>query len=128
MKSYFSALTLLFCLFALGYTVCQTEAPKICRPFLRSWQGQPEKPDRIDHKPASKGANLVCYQVESYPKQGDDGRACLLTFQDGSKSKLNFKESLRVAKDDEISLQCLGDKPTLCSVGIWFDPPTERSQ
>lgn len=129
MRNHRSGLLLFFCLSALHCVVCQTETRTMWRPFLHSRQGQPGEPDIVDHKQVSKGANLVCYQVESYPKQqGDDGRACLLRFKDGSKHILSFKQSMRMAKDDELFLACLGDKPTLCSVGVWYDSPATQPQ
>ena len=90
-------------------------------PFLRSVQGQHDKRDVVDHKRVSQGANLVCYSIESHPRQGDDGKACLLKFVDAGTHVLSFKDSIKVTKDDEVYLECLGDRPTTCQVGIWFD-------
>jgi len=92
------------------------------RPFLESrqggWEGQP---DVIDHKRATKGDTLVCYTTGSHPKNGDDGRACHLRFADGTEQKLKFKESIQISKDVDMSLDCLGDKPTHCAVGTLYE-------
>lgn len=129
MRNYFFALISLACLCTPLPLVCQTrlthDPPS---PFLESWQGEPDMPDFIDHKQVSKGAHLTCYSVRSYPKNGDDKHACLLILKDGTKHMLCLNESIQVSKDDEALLDCLGDKPTRCKVGIWFDRPTEQSQ
>jgi len=129
MKSYFLALTSIVLLYAPPSIICQTrlthDPPS---PFLESWQGEPDIPDVIDHKRVSKGAHLTCYSVRSYPKNGDDGHACSLTLKSGGKRTLYLDDSVQVSKDDEASLECLGDKPTRCKVGIWFDRPSKQSQ
>jgi hypothetical protein len=92
------------------------------RPFLESRQGGWEdKPDGIDHKLASKGTTLVCYAAGSHPKDGDDGCACHLRFADGTEQTLKFKESIQVSKDGDVSLDCVGDKPTRCAVGTLYE-------
>ncbi len=91
------------------------------RPFLESRQGGWEdKPDVIDHKVASKGSTLVCYATGSHPKNGEDGHACHIRFADGTEQTLRFKESIQVSKDVDVSLDCLGDKPTHCAVGTLY--------
>lgn len=129
MRSYVTALTSVALLYAPVSIVCQarlTHDPP--RPFLESWQGEPDIPDFTDHKQVSKGAHLTCYSVRSYPKNGDDGHACSLTLKDGVKHTLNLDDSIEVSKDDEASLECLGDKPTRCKVGIWFSRPSDHPQ
>lgn len=92
------------------------------RPFLESRQGGWEdKPDVIDHKRASKESTLVCYLAASHPKNGNDGRACHLRFADGTEQTLKFKECVQISKDVDVSLDCLGDRPTRCSVGTLYE-------
>jgi hypothetical protein len=129
MRNVFLALISLPCLCAPLPLVCQarlTHDPP--SPFLESWQGEPDTPDFIDHKRVAKGAHLTCYSIRSSPKNGDDKHACSLSLMDGTKHMLCLNESIQVLKDDEASLECLGDKPTRCKVGIWFDRPTEQPQ
>lgn len=129
MRSYLSALTSIALLYATISAVCQTRLThNPPSPFLESWQGESDMPDFIDHKQVSKGAHLTCYSVRSYPKNRDDGHACSLTLKERIKRTLNLDESIQVSKDDEVSLECLGDKPTRCKVGIWFDTPAKQSQ
>lgn len=127
MKTY--RLTLI-CVLALGgaQSVYGQDAPANdpFRPFLESKQGQPGKPDVIDHGRALKGVHLRCTQVESNPRQGNDSRACILRFEGTDAITLGFGRSLQVPKDGEGYLECLGDKPTRCTLGIWEDPQPRR--
>jgi hypothetical protein len=86
---------------------------------IESRQGYPAAADVISHKFVSKGTHMMCMHVQSHPKEGDDGAACLLKFQDGSKKTLNFHETMQAASDGEVYLECLGDKPTKCTVGLY---------
>jgi hypothetical protein len=121
---YAATLSSLVALAASGQ-VKVTEEPS--RPFLESHQGRWEgKADVIDHKRVWKGATLVCYAVESYPKNGDDGRACHLRFADHTEQTLRFKESIQVSSEQEVFLDCLGDKPTDCRVGTLYQKQAGR--
>jgi hypothetical protein len=65
--------------------------------------------------------HLIGYAIE--PQGNDDGKACVLNFTDGNKRTLAFGESMQVLTDGEVNLECLGEKPTRCSVSVWQDPP-----
>ena len=93
--------------------------PESC---LDSQQGQPGKSDVIAHRAISKGTGLECIQVESHPKHRDDGAACLLRFADGTKKILRIREQTTATNDGEVYLECPGDKPTRCSVGLYWTP------
>jgi len=95
-----------------------TRVPPIIS-VVESKQGLPGEPDVISHKHVSKGAHLKCIQLEHYPKRIDDGAACLLKFKPGNKYTLRQGESMEVPKDSDVYLECPGDKPTRCTVGIW---------
>jgi hypothetical protein len=86
---------------------------------LESHQGQPDEPDVIGHRHIAKDVHLKCIQVEHHPKQGDDGAACLLRFEGADKYTLKFGDSMRAPREGEMYLECLGDKPTRCTVGMW---------
>jgi hypothetical protein len=86
---------------------------------IESRQGHPGKPDVIAHKHVSKGVRVKCIQVEHYPKQVDDGAACVVKFEDGSKQALTFGQVTKAPSDGEMYLECLGDRPTRCTVGVW---------
>ena len=86
---------------------------------IESRQGYPAAADVISHKFVSKGTHMMCMHVQSHPKQGDDGAACLLKFQDGSKKTLDLHETMQAPSDGEVYLECLGDKPTKCAVGLY---------
>lgn len=89
---------------------------------VESQQGQPGEGDVIGHKRVEKGTHLDCIDVEHYPKHGrDDGAACLVKFEDGDQHTLPLGQSMVVPKDGEFRLECLGDKPTRCAVGVWQD-------
>lgn len=86
---------------------------------MESRQGQDGQPDVISHRHIPKYTQAKCIQVEHHPKQGDDGAACLLRLDSGEKYKLKYGESVRFSKDDDAFLECLGDKPTRCMIGLW---------
>jgi hypothetical protein len=86
---------------------------------IESRQGQPGRQDAIGHKRVSKGTSLKCIEVEHHLKQGEDGAACLVRFERGDKYTLKHGESMQAPKDSEVDLECLGDKPTRCIVGVW---------
>ncbi|HEV7217456.1 MAG TPA: hypothetical protein VGN39_01185 [Terriglobales bacterium] len=86
---------------------------------LTSRQGYSGQEDVIDHKSVSKGTHLLCLQVEHHPKQTDDGAACFLRFQNGDKHTLKFGETMQANSDGEVYLECLGDKPTKCTAGLY---------
>ena len=96
------------------------------RARIESRQGQPGQPDLISHKHVSKGAHLKCIQVEHNPKHADDGAACIVRFDGGDKKILTFGNTMRIPKDGEVYLECSGDRPTHCAVGIWLDTSVEQ--
>ena len=86
---------------------------------IESRQGRPGEPDVISHQHGSKGTRLECIQVEHHPKHVDDGAACILKFEGGDKYSLKHGESMQAPKESEVYLECAGDKPTRCTVGVW---------
>lgn len=86
---------------------------------MQSRQGYPGQADVVAHRLISKGTHLMCMQVESHPKQEDDGAACLVKFKDGSNRTLKFHDTIELKNSSEVSLECLGDKPTKCTVGLF---------
>jgi hypothetical protein len=86
---------------------------------VESWQGRSDQPDIIGHRHIAKETHLKCINAEHHPKHPDDGGACLARFEGGEKYTLNVGESMRAPKDGELFLECLGDKPTRCVVGVW---------
>ena len=86
---------------------------------IESQQGQDGEPGVIGHKRISKGTNLKCIQVQHHPKRTDDGAACLVRFENGDKQTLPAGQVTKAPEDGEVYLECLGDKPTRCAVGVW---------
>ena len=86
---------------------------------LESSEGQPNQPDVIAHKFASKGTNFKCTLIESHPKRPEDDAACVLRFENGKKEIVGHGKSTQAEKDGEVYLECSGDKPTRCVVGLW---------
>lgn len=86
---------------------------------IESRQGYSANTDVIAHRFVPKGTNLMCIQVEHHPKQDDDGAACLLRFQEGSKQTVGFHETTQAPISGEVYLECLGDKPTKCVIGLY---------
>ncbi len=85
---------------------------------IESSQGQPDTPDAISHKYVSKGTRMKCIQVEHRPKQEDDGAACVARFRGYANYTLKFGEVTRAPKDSELYVECAGDKPTRCTIGV----------
>jgi len=90
---------------------------------IESRQGFPGKADVISHKRLAKNTRAKCISVQYNPEQTQDGEtpACLLRFSDGKKHALRFNETLRLAKEQEVYLECLGGKPAACVVGVWLE-------
>jgi hypothetical protein len=86
---------------------------------IESRQGYPGATDVIAHKVVSKDTHARCTQVEHHPKSDDDGAACLLRLANGGKFVLKFGQTKEIPVDGEIFLECLGDKPTKCSLGLY---------
>jgi len=87
---------------------------------MESRQGYPGQADVVSHRRIVKDAHAKCIQVEYNPGDaGDESAACLLRYDTGEKYRLNFKKSIRFPKDGEVYLECLGNKPTRCVIGLW---------
>jgi len=43
----------------------------------------------------------------------------LLSISDGSGHTLQFRDELQATNDGEVSLECLGDRPSRCVVGLY---------
>ena len=86
---------------------------------METRQGYPGQADVVSHRHTLKGSHAKCILVEDHPGQADENAACLLRYDTGDKHRLNFNDSIRFAKDGEIYLECLGNKPTRCVVGLW---------
>jgi hypothetical protein len=90
-------------------------------PWMRmeSRQGYPEQADVISHRHMAKDTHAKCIQVRYRPKLGDNSAACLLRYDSGDKYELKFDETMRFPKEGEVYLECLGNKPTRCAIGLW---------
>ena len=84
---------------------------------MESRQGYPGHADVISHRHILKDSHAKCIQVEDRPGEGSS--ACLLRYDTGDKYRLNFAKSIRFPKDGEVYLECLGNKPTRCTIGLW---------
>jgi hypothetical protein len=88
---------------------------------MESRQGYPDHADVNSHRHMVKDAHAKCISVQDHPGQAGEGEnaACLLRYDTGEKYRLNFKKSIRFPKDGEVYLECLGNKPTRCVIGLW---------
>lgn len=86
---------------------------------MESRQGREGQPDVIAHRPVVKGTHFKCLQVESYPKSVEAVAACILRFESGLRTKLDFGQSTAAPEAGEVHLECSGDKPTRCTVGLY---------
>ena len=86
---------------------------------MESRQGFPGQSDVVSHRRVAKDGHAKCISVRYNPEQPGETAACLLRYDTGEKYRLDFKKSMRFAKDGEVYLECLGNKPTSCVVGLW---------
>ncbi|HEV2467809.1 MAG TPA: hypothetical protein VGS78_01340 [Candidatus Sulfotelmatobacter sp.] len=86
---------------------------------IESSQGQPNKSGIVSHKYVTKGTRMKCIQVEHNPKHADDSAACVAKFKGYASYTLKFGEVMRAPKDSEVYLECAGEKPTHCTIGVW---------
>ena len=86
---------------------------------IESSQGQASEADVIGNKYLSKGTRMKCIQVEHHPKQADDGTACVARFEGYARYTLKFGETMRAPRDSDVYVECAGDKPTRCTIGVW---------
>lgn len=84
--------------------MAQQHPPKPIGPssYLESWQGQPGKPDKIDHIPVGAGTIMACIDVQ--PRQA--GSECKLRYENGGEETLKFRDSITATKTDVIYLTC----------------------
>jgi hypothetical protein len=86
---------------------------------MESRQGYPGHADVISHRHIAKDTHAKCISVQYNPDQAGESAACLLRYDTGEKYRLNFKQSIQFVKDGEVYLECLGNKPTRCVIGLW---------
>jgi len=88
---------------------------------MQSRQGYPDQPDVISHRRVAKNTKVTCIRVQYNPVQGaDETAACLIRFE-GEKRRLKYNETIRLAKNADLYLECLGGRPTECDAGLWLD-------
>ena len=76
--------------------------PARARSHLESWQGQPDKPDKIDHASVSEGTVIACIDV--MPHQ--EGSTCNLKYKNGGEEILKLRQSTTAPKTDVVYLSC----------------------
>jgi len=86
---------------------------------MESRQGYPGHADVISHRRVAKDTHAKCIAVQYNPSQVGESAACLLRYDSGEKYQLGFKKSIQFPKDGEIYLECLGNQPTRCVIGLW---------
>ena len=86
---------------------------------MESRQGFTGQADVISHRHVVKDIHAKCISVQYNPDQASESAACLLRYDTGEKYRLNFKKSMRFPMDGEVYLECLGNKPTRCAIGLW---------
>jgi hypothetical protein len=101
----------------VAYAQAQTE----CRPsqepnFLVSWNNQPSMPDHSEIQSVGKGTRLVCIAVA-----GSGTPACNLKLQHDGAFSLPPSNTMRIPKDDLVSLTCGGSGMRCCKVQVTPD-------
>jgi len=89
--------------------ISSAQTPEVVSTYtLKSWQNQPDKADRTDHKPVRERSLMACTNVE--PKR--DGNECLLRFENDGKMYLQYDQTITATSTDEVSLSCVGKEPS----------------
>jgi hypothetical protein len=92
------------------------------RSYLESWQGQPDKPDKIDYASVSEGTVIACIDV--MPHQ--EGSTCNLKYKNGGEEILKLQQSTTAPKTDVVYLSCDATVPRrACKVQLTV--PKERT-
>ena len=96
-------------LMSLSPTSLAQYKPAPARPssYLESWQGQPDKADKIDHAPVKGGTVIACIDV--MPHQEDS--TCNLKYKNGGEEILKLQESTTAPKTDVVYLSCEATVP-----------------
>jgi len=96
-------------LMSLSPTSLAQYKPTPARPrsYLESWQGQPDKPDKIDHASVKEGTVIACIDV--MPHQ--EGSTCNLKYKNGGEEILKLQESTTAPKTDVVYLSCEATVP-----------------
>jgi predicted SAM-dependent methyltransferase len=88
--------------------ISTAQTPEVVSTYtLESWQNQPDKTDRTDHKPVRVRSLMACTNIE--PKR--DGNECLLRFENDGKMYLQYDQTITATSTDEVSLSCVGKEP-----------------
>lgn len=86
---------------------------------LTSTLGYSGQENVIAHRVVSKSTHAQCIQVEHHPKTENDGAACVLRLPGGERLVIKFNETAEIPTGGEIFLECQGDKPAKCTVGLY---------
>ena len=81
--------------------------PKRPRSYLESWQGQPDKADKIDHTSVKGGTVIACIDVMPHQK----GSTCNLHYKNGGEEILKLQQSTTAPKTDVVYLSCEATAP-----------------
>jgi hypothetical protein len=102
-------LVVLLFLMSLSLVSLAQNKPTPTRPrsYLESWQGQPDKADKIDHASVRKGTIIECIDV--MPDQKDS--TCNLQYKNGGEEILKLQQSTTVPKTDVVYLSCEATAP-----------------
>lgn len=98
------SLVVLMFLISLSVVSVAQNKPTPTRPrsYLESWQGQPDKPDKIDHASVNEGTVIACIDVMPHQK----GSTCNLKYKNGGEEILKLQQSTTVPKTDVVYLSC----------------------
>jgi len=89
--------------------ISMSQNPEVGSSYtLKSWQNQPEKTDRRDHKAIHEGSLIACTNVE--PKK--DGNECLLKYEHDGQMYAQFHQTVTASSTDEVLLSCVSKEPT----------------
>jgi len=80
--------------------------------YMVSWSGQSGAKDHSELRSLTKGTHLACFAF------GADGSApaCAVTTDGSGRFTLPSHDSIRIPRDDNVTLTCKGKNPTCCEM------------
>src|ERR1700746_1023640 len=103
------SLVVLLSLMSLSLMSLAQDKPTPTRPrsYLESWQGQPDKPDKIDHASVKEGTVIACIDEITH----QEGSTCNLKYKNGGEEILKLQEPTTAPKTDVVYLSCEATVP-----------------
>lgn len=84
---------------------------------MTSWAGQPGAKDHSELRSLTKGTHLACF---AFGADGSDP-ACSITTDSSGHYTVPSHDSIRIPRDDNVTLTCKGKNPTCCEMQMTPD-------